>query len=68
MEEVFVRKIKLPPTITGMAVQDKAGDYNIYLNSQHTRETQVKTLQHEIQHISRNDFFRFDHVKDIEKE
>lgn len=67
MDDVFLRYISLPPAIKGMAVQDEAGRYNVYLNARLTREACAETLQHEIQHIKNGDFLSLEHVKDIEK-
>lgn len=67
MRDVFIRKLPLPPSIKGLAVQDKEGQYNIYLNAHLTHEAHIETIEHEIQHISNNDFSKGEHVKDIEK-
>jgi len=67
MERVILRYISLPPTIKGLTVQDNEGNYNVYLNARHTHESNLQTLHHEIQHIEKRDFSRFEHVKDIER-
>lgn len=67
MNNIVLRYIALPTTTRGLTVQDEEGDYNIYLNTRFTFEANKKTLQHEIQHITNNDFDKFQHVKDIER-
>lgn len=67
MDDIFLRYISLPSAIKGMAVQDEAGQYNVYLNARLTCEACAETLQHEIQHIENGDFSSMKHVKDIEK-
>ncbi len=67
MDNVFLRYVSLPPTVKGLTVQDETGNYNIYVNTRLTYETNQQTLQHELQHIKNNDFQKFLHVRDIEK-
>jgi len=68
MDDIFLRYIPLPVTIKGLTVEDKSGNYNIYLNTRLSYEANVETLQHEIQHITNNDFNSGSHIKNIEKE
>lgn len=67
MDNIFLRYLALPTTIKGLTVQDESGDYNVYLNSRLAYEANRQTLQHEIQHISNNDFDKFSHIKNIER-
>jgi len=67
MDDIFLRYIPLPTNIKGVTIEDESGNYNVYLNTQLTYEASVETLQHEIKHITNNDFHSFLHVKDIEK-
>ncbi len=67
MDNVYLRFVSLPATIKGLTVQDEAGDYNVYINSRLTHEANQQTLQHELRHISNNDFQKLSHVRDIEK-
>lgn len=62
MENIYLRYISLPSTVKGLTVKDEAGNYNIYLNTRLTRESNQQTLQHEIQHIANNDFQRLSHI------
>ena len=51
-----VRFVRLPIRVKGMAVRDGNDFVNIYINSQLDREEQKKVLDHEIEHIDREDF------------
>lgn len=67
MDNIFLRYAALPSTVRGLTVQDEAGDYNIYVNARLTYEANQQTLQHEIQHITSNDFNKLSHIRNIEK-
>lgn len=67
MGNIVLRYIALPTTVKGLTVQDEEGDYNVYINARLAFEANQQTLQHEIQHITSNDFEQLLHVKDIEK-
>lgn len=67
MSEVYLRYLNLSVTVKGLTVQDEEGNYNIYLNPRHTYQALNETLDHEINHITNNDFQKFLHIKDIEK-
>jgi len=68
MDGIFLRYISLPPTIKGLTVQDEEGNYNIYVNTRLTYEANQQTLQHEIKHITNNDFNKLSHIGNIEKD
>lgn len=67
MDNLYLRYLDLPCTIKGLTIQDEEGNYNIYLNSRLTYEANLKTLQHEINHINNNDFTNPIHVSKMEK-
>lgn len=67
MDKIFLRYITLPTTTKGLTVLDESGDYNVYLNARLSNEVNKQTLQHEIQHITNNDFNNFLHIKNIER-
>ena len=50
VEDIYIRGIKLPPTVRGVVVVDENGDYNIYINNLLNYEMQLKTAEHEIKH------------------
>ena len=67
MDGIFIRYLSLPCTIKGLTIQDKEGNYNVYINSRLTYESNQQTMQHELLHISSNDFQKLSHIRDIEK-
>ena len=58
MNEVIVREIVLPPHVRAFTLPDPQGDYNVYLNSTLSAEQRRRSLQHELGHIRRDDFYR----------
>ncbi len=69
MTEIIVRRIPLPPHVRAFTMPDAQGDYNVYINSCLSEEQQRSSLQHELRHIRRDDFFRRDGtVKELEAE
>ena len=58
MTEIIVRKIPLPPHVRAFTMPDPQGDYNVYINSALSAEQQLCSLQHELKHIRRDDFYR----------
>lgn len=66
MGEVYVRIIRLPDSVKGVTVRDGNGDYNVYINAALSPDRQKATLKHEMTHINRNDFDRFDDIFSIE--
>ena len=66
MGEVYVRIIRLPDSVQGVTVRDGNGDYNVYINAALSPDRQKATLKHEMTHINRNDFDRFDDIFSIE--
>lgn len=62
----FVRLIKLPCAVRGMTVTDPDGNYNVYINKNLSCELQIKTYEHEHNHIMCNDFFSSDQVVVLE--
>lgn len=57
MNEKVIRKLKLPPHVYALTVKDENDDYNIYLNSECSPETQKKALRHELIHVERDHFY-----------
>lgn len=53
---IFVREIKMPLTIRAFTVPDANGDFNIYINEDLSDAAKRKSLDHEKQHIKKNDF------------
>lgn len=57
MDQVPTRLVRLPLTVPGMASVDENGEPMIYLNDRLTSAQHLRTYQHELQHIHRDDFF-----------
>ena len=51
-----VRYVALPLSIHGLTVLDENGFYNVYINCNQSFEIQHHALEHELEHIKRNDF------------
>jgi hypothetical protein len=66
--EYFVRLVPLPRTVDGVVVPNDDGTFDIYLNARQTRELQQKWLQHEINHIREDHFYRALSIVSIEQE
>lgn len=62
MDNIFIRNLELPPTINGVTVLDNEGDYNVYINTLLSYDTQQKTAKHEIRHIMKEHFYDFEPV------
>ena len=56
MIDYIIRYIDLPYTVKGVTVRDETGFYNIYINSRLSWEEQWKAVNHELEHILRDDF------------
>ena len=58
MNEVVIRTVNLPVTISAYTALDSGGDYNIFINAKMSLERQIIAYRHELQHIERGDFFK----------
>ncbi len=68
METYNVQLMDLPPSIKGFARNNPDGSYTIILNSRLNLETQRKSMEHELEHIKRGDFYSGLVADQIEKE
>lgn len=69
MTEIIVRIIPLPLHVRAFTMPDPQGDYNVYINCALSEEQQLRSLQHELTHIRRDDFYkRGKTAKEIEGE
>lgn len=64
MEEFIIRLTSFPTKIKGVTRLDDEGNYNIYINSNLSKETQYKAYLHEIDHI-RERHFDYNTRKDL---
>ena len=65
--DVFIRKIPLPSGVRAFTIPDAQGDYNIYINENLSGEQQLKSLEHEKNHILNDDFYKDESAAEIER-
>ena len=53
----YVRLVPLPLTVDGVTLPNDDGNFDIYINSCHTKEHQEETLAHELNHIRKEHFY-----------
>lgn len=58
--EYIIRYLSMPITVRAFTIIDSDGLYNIYLNDKLAFDDSEKAIKHEIEHIIRGDFFRYD--------
>ena len=56
----------LPSGVGGFTLLDANGDYTIFLNAHASREHNVQTVEHEMEHIKKGDFYATDGADYIE--
>ena len=56
----------LPSGVSGFTLRDADGDYTIFLNARDSREHNEKTIEHEMEHIKKGDFYSTDGADYIE--
>ncbi|MBQ2230814.1 MAG: hypothetical protein II425_03255 [Oscillospiraceae bacterium] len=66
--DYFVRLVELPPTIDGTVVPNDDGSFDIYINSRSPEEKRRAWLEHELEHIRRDHFYRDEPVAALEAE
>lgn len=64
--DVVVKRVSMPRKLKGFLLEDR-GLYCIYVNSEISDEEQKKALEHEITHLTRNDFNTDDDIEEIER-
>jgi hypothetical protein len=60
--DIFIRGIELPLTVKGVTVLDSDGNFNVYINTLLSYDTQQKAARHEIRHIKKDHFYDFNPV------
>ena len=58
----------MPLTIRAFTLPDANGDFNIYVNDDLSQEVKIKSINHEFNHIKRNDFQKNISARLIEQE
>lgn len=66
--DCFVRLVALPASIDGTVVPNDDGSFDIYLNSRNPEEKRRRWLEHELEHIRRDHFYREAPVAELESE
>ena len=56
MNDIITVLADLPTTVGGYTLRDHGGGYTIVLNSRMSRERQLDTDRHELEHIRHDDF------------
>lgn len=51
MDDIIVRRTRLPRGVFGLVMRDPAGDYNVYLADWLPPDLEHRTLKHELYHI-----------------
>lgn len=65
-ENIIVLYNDMPTRIKSFVLPDNFGNYTIVLNSKLTREQNLKSMQHEIEHIERGDYDSIHNVDVLE--
>lgn len=55
-----VRFVPLPISVHGVTAKDEDEFYNIYINANQSSEVQREAVKHELTHIERDDFDKYD--------
>lgn len=66
MNEVTTRLINLPTTVRAFTTRDTEGDFNIYLNARMNDIQRMEAYQHEMKHITNDDFYKNGSIDAIE--
>ncbi len=66
MSDIIVRIIDMPTSVRGYTSLDPDGDYNIYINGRMSQSQQMRTYEHEMRHIVRDDFSDRKTIKEAE--
>lgn len=52
MNDIIMRRTRLPRGVFGLVMRDPAGDYNVYIAEGLSPDLERKTILHEISHIT----------------
>lgn len=57
MSDIRIRYIEdLPCSVHAFTVKEDADSYDIYVNPKLSYEAQIEAFEHEVEHITKNDF------------
>ena len=68
MGDIIIRYVNMPLSAKAFTATDENGDYNIYVNTRYNSLVQQQALDHELQHIDNDHFYRSSPVALDEKE
>lgn len=54
----FVRVIDLPLSVRGVTVPNDDGTFSVYINALYDTDIQRQTLEHELEHLARDHFYK----------
>lgn len=66
--DYFVHVVDLPLPVGGMVTPNDDGTFSIYINAKHTDAEQLKSYDHEVDHIINDDFYSGKPIEEIEGE
>ena len=66
--DYFVRVLDLPPAVKGLVIPNDDGTFSIFINAVYDAETQRRTLEHELEHLARDHFYKDAPVAEQEAE
>lgn len=67
-ENIQTVLLDLPTTVKGFSKSNSDMTYTIVINARLTREQQEETYRHELEHITKDDFYSCDNADNIECE
>lgn len=67
-ENIQTVLLDLPTTVKGFSKSNSDMTYTIVLNARLTREQQEETYRHELEHITKDDFYSGDSADMVEKD
>lgn len=56
--DYYVRFVNFPPTVLGVTVPNDDGTFSVYINARLGDDARRETLQHELEHMARDHFYR----------
>ena len=54
----FIRVIPLPRNVRGVSVPNDDGTFSVYINALYDTDDQRRTLEHELEHLARDHFYK----------
>lgn len=64
----YVRVIQLPPAVRGVTLPNDDGSFSIYINALYGTRARRAALEHELEHLARDHFYREAPVAVLEAE